>query len=808
MFDNFRSAARLGTFALLMSSHIAFGASFNYESARVKKVEIVLPERSKGTFKSKDIAATLKTKANHTFSQETFDSDLKKLSAEFAGVEPKISEAGDKLVITIELTPRPEISEITFEGNHTLKTKKLRKELGIKPGTPFDRAKFIQGFIKLKEFYIKKSYFESNLTYSTNFDSENDEVSIKIHVDEGKPGKIAKVRVRGIEKADAKEIKGQLFTRPHNTLTSWYTKTGTYQHDVIERDRLSVVTYFQNKGYADVQVTPRVDEGFQGKIDVIFDVALGPVYRVSSIKFQGNESFDNDAIERLIFLNEGDTYSPQAIQNTVKAIKELYGKNGYIEATVNYQQTLTSHKDLTYDVNFEIHEHERYCVGKVKVLGNYYTNPGVILNESLLVPGDVFDSRKIAATEARLRATGYFKKVNIYPLPVKLGASNAEGKKKPLKHKDIYIEVEEAQTGHATLSAGGSTTDSLYTALEISESNFNLGGIPYIFTRGISAMRGGGEFFHLRGSLGRRVSYYTIAWMTPYVNDSLWRLGFDINRTINRNQATNFDYRSFGEKIYASYPLSSFWTYGMRYHIVNTKNHFYDGATPIQRRIIGPGGLASSFGISFQHDSTNSPRRPSRGLRTTLEATYTGLGGSFTYWKFQYLNTQYIPLPWKNSGFFKVRANLKALYPFGKTPIIGNGTDRPIPLSDRFFLGGDTDLRGYKNDKIGPQIDAAGNVGDQVGDGKNPLGGISYAFASLEYVYPIIDPIQVFAFFDTGALSLSKFWVERFYMSCGVGVRVDILGQMPITIGYAHAINPDHRDQTTKGLLFSIGVQY
>lgn len=786
--------------AFFLGKPLSFAASFNYESSRIERVEIILPKRYQGTYQPHAIAAELKTKTDHTFSQEQFDADLKHLSSQFATVEPEIRESGDKLIVTIHLQPKPEISSIVFEGNRSLSDKKLKKELQIHSGETFDRAKFIQGFIRLKEFYLKKSYFDSKLTYSTDFDEENDEVSIHIHIKEGKPGKIAKVRLEGISSKEAKQVKEHFFTRPHQMLTSWYTKTGIYQHELVEQDRMSVISYFQNKGYADVHVTPQVVESKEGKIDIVFDIALGPVYKINEITFTGNEAFSNEDVEKFLAIQKDDLYSPQEIQNTVKAIKDLYGKNGYIDATVSYQQTLISEESHEYNLHFEIYELEQYCVGKVKVLGNYYTSPNVILNETLLVPGEVFDSRKLAATEERLRGTGYFKKVNIYPLPVRSTEDSKEEarKQKPLKHRDIYIEVEEGQTGHATLSGGGSTTDSFFGAVELSENNFNIGGLSTLFSKGLSSMRGGGEFFHLRFNLGNKITYYTMAWMTPYAGDSLWRFGFDINKTYNRNQAKNFDYESLGEKIYATYPLSSFWTFGVNYNLVNTKNRFKDGATWDQRIAVGPGGLASTIGVNLKHDSTNHPRRPSAGLRSTLDASFTGVGGSFTYWKFLYLNTQYLPLG-KNAGFFKLRGNLKFISPFGKTPIEGQGFDRPLPLAERLFLGGETDLRGYKNDRVGP------NKGWE-----NPIGGVSYGFASLEYVYPIIDPIQLFAFFDAGSLSLKRFKIDHIRMSCGAGVRLDILGQMPITIAYARPINPENREEQAikNNFLFSIGVQY
>lgn len=69
----------------------------------------------------------------------------------------------------------------------------------------------------------------------------------------------------------------------------------------------------------------------------------------------------------------------------------------------------------------------------------------MILRESLLVPGETFDSVKLKATQERLRNIGYFKNVNVYAVRAEDDQILGEN------YRDIYIEVEEAPTGHASL---------------------------------------------------------------------------------------------------------------------------------------------------------------------------------------------------------------------------------------------------------------------------------------------------------------------------------------------------------------------
>ena len=114
------------------------------------------------------------------------------------------------------------------------------------------------------------------------------------------------------------------------------------------------------------------------------------------------------------------------------------------------------------------------------------TNNNVILRESLLVPGEVFDARKLKATQQRLEAVGYFKSVNVYAVRA------ADDENLPANYRDVYIEVEEQSTGNISLFSGFSSSDDINGGIDLSERNFNIAGVPKAFTGHLSALRGGG----------------------------------------------------------------------------------------------------------------------------------------------------------------------------------------------------------------------------------------------------------------------------------------------------------------------------
>src|SRR3990167_2187596 len=202
----------------------------------------------------------------------------------------------------------------------------------------------------------------------------------------------------------------------------------------------------------------------------------------------------------------------------------------------------------------------------VHIFGNSSTQSNVILRESLLVPGETFDSRKLKATQAKLEAVGYFKSVNVYAVRATDDTGLGEN------YRDFYIEVEEQATGNISLFAGFSSMDDVFGGLDLTERNFNLAGLGKAFRGRLGALRGGGQYFHARGTLGKRQNNILVSWMNPYVNDSLWRLGVEISRTFSRLQR-DVVVVTYGGSVYANYPLSNYWTAGLRQRLRHAKDN-------------------------------------------------------------------------------------------------------------------------------------------------------------------------------------------------------------------------------------------
>jgi len=781
-----------------------------YEEKKISHIQIEYDSPEPTTsFDPHPVLSRLKTKEGDEFSQFIFDNDLKSLSEEYDRVQPTLRVQDGQLAITIRISPRPVIHQILFSGNERYSTSTLQKELDIKPYTIFNRQEFNQAFNKVKDFYIKKGYFESQLSYSVQPIANTNEVDIVIDVKEGKSGNIQKIVFKGFSKKEQSELSDTMYLKKYNFLTSWLTGNGKFRDEALEQDRMTIINFLHNRGYADASVDIQIlDAPGSDKIIVDITANRGMLYHFGKISMEGNSVLSTEEIMKRSLIHEGDIFSPDKVRDTAQAIKDLYGQKGYIDANVQYETPLNE-TDPIFDVAFNVDEGLQYKIGMIHIFGNHSTKNNVILRESLLVPGETFDSRKLKATQQRLEAIGYFKCVNVYAVRTSDDSGLGDN------YRDVYIEVEETSTGNISLFMGFSSTDSVFGGLDLTERNFNIAGMGKLFKGHLSALRGGGQYFHARGTIGKKENNILVSWMNPYVNDTLWRLGVELSETFSELASEHEKVRTYGGSVFVNYPLSSFWTAGVRERLRHTytaeglhqpKDSHIGESFEIAKQKNDAKGFLSAVSSNIAYDSTDSAVKPHRGWRSYLEAELAGVGGRFHFGKFSYLNTLYFPVTAKST--VKFRGEIRFIQPYGK-----KNDYRNVPFSERFLLGGEGTVRGYKPYILGPKIKYKYYVvehGVEVEKEKEtnqPLGGLSSCLLSAEYNYELLRMLDVFCFFDAGNVTFDKWTIPTLRCSTGVGIRLEINKGTPIMIGYGYPINPERKDDCQR-FFFSMGGQF
>lgn len=758
-----------------------------YEDQLIYKVDIIVHTRSGTVCDTNSILNRLRTKEGGIFSQSSFDEDLKTVSQDYDRVEPTVESTDDGVSVTIHLWPKPTIRTIHWHGNHNIKTSALQKELGISCFSVFEKQAFNLAFHKLKAYYISHGYFEAQLDYHVEMDLETNEVVITIDIIEGRSGKIQEIEFIDFTEDEQRDILHDMVTKKYNLFTSWYTNTGIYNEDAIQQDKLVITNYLQNNGYADASVDINVMESCKtNRIIVSIKANKGPLYTFGALSFEGNCIIDDATIDRLFEIRPGDPYSLEGIRETIETLTDAYGRVGYIDAVIDFEPELVE-GEYRYNVRFKIEEGQQFRVGLIRIFGNTCTKTPVILHETLLIPGEIFNTIKLKATERRLINIGYFKNVNVY-IVKGTESSLLEG-----NYRDVYIEVEETNTGNFSAFVGYSSVEELFAGINITERNFNHEGLYYMWRDGMRALRGGGEYLSLGTQIGQKSRTYTLSWTKPYFLDTKWTIGFDLSKSTTRYISKDYDLQTIALALRANYDLNQFLRFGLQYRLKNgwVDLHHHGSHIHDLRRDANINGLISAIGTSLSYDSTDHPIKPSEGFRSKLFVEYAGVGGDHHFLNVGYMNSYYLPVG--SRLVVKYRADFRFIQPFGDTRY------DTIPLDERIFLGGDFMVRGFRPYRLGPHYPH---------DKDAPRGGLSMQYYSIEMSRRIIQDWEVFAFLDAGHLSAGTWEFGRMSVSIGYGTRFKVIDSIPpITIGMGYPLNAHSRSDVKK-FFFSFGGNF
>jgi len=804
----------------------AWGQVLQYENQLIDQVTINVHSQEGSVAEGRAILARLRTQKGNFFSQSDFDEDLKTLSQDFDRVEPTVDTSGEKISISLDVWPKPTIRTITWRGNQLVKTKRLQKELNINCFTPFDRLAFNQAFHKLKAYYIRKGYFEAKLDYQVTRCDETNEVNIVIDIQEGRTGRIKKIEFINFCEGEESDVLKEMITKTYNRFTSWYTESGTYNEDAVQQDKLVITNYLQNRGFADAQVDINIIETTQNRIIVVITAHKGELYTFGpQISFEGNKVICDNEIARLFTIKPCQPFSQEDIQETTQAIVDAYGRLGYVDALVDYQAELIE-GTYSYNVRFKIEEGEQFRVGLIRVFGNVSTKTSVILHETILIPGEIFNTIKLKASEQRLLNIGYFKNVNVYIV------KGSESSLLQGNYRDVYIEVEEANTGQFSAFLGYSNVEDIFGGITISEHNFNHEGLYYMWRDGLRALRGGGEFLNLTVQIGQKSRTYGLSWTKPYFMDSRWTIGFDLTKSTTRYISKEYDLDSVSLVLRAQRELNTYVRWGLQYRLKNGFVDLHHGASHFEdlKTEAHIHGLISAIGTSLSYDSTDHPVKPTKGLKSKVFLEYAGLGGDHSFFNIGYFNSYYVPVG--SRLVVKYRADWRFIQPLGHTRYA------TIPLDERIFLGGEYNVRGFRPYRLGPRFieknkylvyrDVIDPVtGEKVIDPKTkktkqkpyktitkvkhgdvPRGGLSLQFYSVEISRRIMQDLEVFTFMDAAHLSKSTWEFGRMSVSVGYGLRCKLISSIPpVTVGMGYPLNAHHHSDV-KRFFFSFGGNF
>jgi outer membrane protein insertion porin family len=204
----------------------------------------------------------------------------------------------------------------------------------------------------------------------------------------------------------------------------------------------------------------------------------------------------------------------------------------------------------------------------------------------------------------------------------------------------------------------------------------------------------------IRGQLGQQRTLGLITFRNPYLNDSLTSLQLDIYRSMT-NYITYFEEKSGASVTFGRW-LSEYVTGSISF--VAEELNFSDPTIDAPEIILSQLGKQTTTGFrtTLARDTRDYFLDPRSGLRTAVGFDFGTpyLGGTNNFYKYYLDAIKYTPLP------FDTRFSIHARYG------VADGIDgKPIPLTERFFVGGINTMRGFVFGRAGPVTPSGSLIG-------------------------------------------------------------------------------------------------
>ncbi len=768
-----RTAACVAAFAIL-----PLGSTYSQQPDRVaaanapaaKKIvkEIRIQYKGAASVSEARIRAQMSTHEGEAYTDENVEQDIRNLygTGAIENVEIKAEAVGGGVRVVVTVTGRGSVGEIDFRGNTIYDKGKLLKEAEMKTGEPVDEAKLAKAAQKIRERYEKNGYADVSVNYETAPMATPGFTRVTFVVTEGARGLVRNIFFVGNTHITAAALHKKMALKEKALWRVWRGKSGRLTDEAQSDDVKAVEGAYHDAGYVYAKVT-KVERKPVGKdyVDLTMTVYEGDKYKVAEVGLEGLTVYTPAELSRGLKTVKNFPYSGSEVHDDEKMIGDYYGSRGYADARVETSVIPVGKNEVK--VNYHVFEGEKSMVGKVNIAGNTITKDNVIRRELAFSPGEDLNTVKEEASTNRLKNLNYFSQVDIRNNP-----SGQPGV------KDVDVAVTEQSTGTINFGAGFSSIDSLVGFVDLTQTNFDIAGYP--------AFRGAGQRFHVGVQYGTERRDFDMSFTEPWFLDQKLAFTPDLFFHDLYYLSTLYDQRSYGISFNLRKPLGEHSYVEGTYTLQDVKIHnVAPTATDLIKQEAGD-FLESKFDMAWVHDTRDSVFITRTGHKVTLDGMIAGLGGDVHAYGLKMAGTQYFHLPW--DGIFSID---------GAISTVDSLNGQRVPIFERLFLGGANDLRGFDFRKVGPK--------DRTGE---PLGGLTSAYVSFEYTFPIMEKLRGAIFYDVGTVGATAYDLSGSVNSdVGIGLRL-YLPIGPIRVDFGIPLQSDQFNDSSGHFNFNIGYKF
>ena len=725
------------------------------------------------------------------------------------------------------------VSEIAISGNSRVSDSTISAYLPVRVGDAISEDSLDNAI---------DSLFATKLFNDVTINIEGTRISIAVVENPI----VNRVNIEGNDVLDDERLLAELDIQPRRVFTRKVAVDATQK--LLEIYRLS--------GRYAAEITPQVIRLDNNRVDLIFEVDEGPLIKVTSISFIGNETFSDFALRQVIssrqvrwwaFLSSVDKYDESRLDYDARLLRQFYLGRGYANIQIKRAQGGLLADRSGFALTFEIDEGTRYKLRDVSFTsqitdidvskfrddiplekGDWYNVKG--LEQGLLNVTNSLGNLGYAFVDVRPQVTPDTDS-NELDIEISIG----EGRKNYIERIEV---VNNSRTRDTVIRRELEVVEGdPYNQLKLDKSLRNIKNLGFFRTVDISTVRGSaddqtiakinveeqstGDFsigvgyssldkstvslginernflgsgrgLKFSTSLSESRSDYRLGLTEPYFLDRDLRGSAEIFNQKLENSTLTT--KSTGVNLGVAFDAADDYYHRIGYELSSADSTQSSTTATSLTGEENKDLLRSALSYTIGRSTLDNRFDPTEGYLYELDETVSGLGGDVTFMKTSVRASYFKPLNF-NSFILGVR---------GRAGFV-DGLGEKVTQSARFYLGGRT-VRGFDSSGIGPRDTGANSA----------VGGNYMYSATAEIVssYGLSEDLGVrwTVFSDIGSV-----W-DTDYPSGVTGANDDSLRQSvgvgflwdtavgPLTFYWADAVSKTSHDQL-KRFQFNIGTR-
>jgi outer membrane protein insertion porin family len=364
-------------------------------------------------------------------------------------------------LLNITVRENPTINLIKFIGNDKKNDADLLSEISLSDRSIYSRSKVKKDVKKLLSLYQRSGRLSTEVIPKVETLKDN-RVNLIFEINESDIVSVSKITFIGNHVFSSRELRKEMKTKTSN-LSRYFSSSDNYDPDRLEYDKILISNLYKNSGYPNFTFKSSIAQLIPNKnqFEIILTVNEGELYSFGDVTIESKFKKLNDQfLSKTLSAKSGSLYNANLIKDDIASIKNSASTYGYSFVQIDSKKSFDNKKKQV-NINYLIDEGPKVYINKIIINGNTRTTDKVIRRQLSISEGDSYSKYLINVSKNKIQSLNFFSKVDVI-----------EEKDEAFDKVNLIINVDERNTGEATIGAGYSSATKASLQLGITEDNF------------------------------------------------------------------------------------------------------------------------------------------------------------------------------------------------------------------------------------------------------------------------------------------------------------------------------------------------